>query len=196
MPGSSRSPPRLGHGPRSMRTARSWRVPLPLVPGWRRATPAKPHTPPGSPRAVRQKRFEAAIALQGRGAGIALVSRGIEGTIVLDEAGTVWRVGPSPERGAFPVGSGDSALAGFLAAIAAGATTEESARHAVAAGTANALRPGQGEIDPPKWHGSCPGRRSRRSASHILVAGDDDDVPASCVRPTAHRPPSVRGPLT
>jgi fructose-1-phosphate kinase PfkB-like protein len=46
------------------------------------------------------------------------------------------------------VGSGDSALAGFLAAVADGATTAEAARHAVAAGTANALRPGQGDIDP------------------------------------------------
>jgi tagatose 6-phosphate kinase len=90
----------------------------------------------------------AAVALQARGAGIALVSRGLEGTIVADEAGTAWRVGPPPERGAYPVGSGDSALAGFLAAIAAGSTTAVAARQAVAAGTANALRPGQGEIEP------------------------------------------------
>ncbi len=90
----------------------------------------------------------AAMALQARGAAIALVSRGLDGTIVVDEAGAVWRIGPSPERGAYSVGSGDSALAGFLAAIAAGSTAAEAARHAVAAGTANALRPGQGEIDP------------------------------------------------
>jgi tagatose 6-phosphate kinase len=89
----------------------------------------------------------AAVALQARGAGIALVSRGLEGTIVVDEEGTTWRIGPPPERGAYPVGSGDSALAGFLAAIAAGATTAVAARHAVAAGSANALRPGQGEIE-------------------------------------------------
>lgn len=89
----------------------------------------------------------AAMALQARGAAIALVSRGLDGTIVVDEAGAAWRIGPSPERGVYPVGSGDSALAGFLAAIAAGSTAAEAARHAVAAGTANALRPGQGEID-------------------------------------------------
>jgi fructose-1-phosphate kinase PfkB-like protein len=66
----------------------------------------------------------------------------------VDDAGTVWRAGPSPERGEYPVGSGDAALAGFLAAIAAGTTTAEAARHAVAAGTANALQPRQGDIDP------------------------------------------------
>jgi tagatose 6-phosphate kinase len=90
----------------------------------------------------------AAVALRARGADVALVSRGLEGAIVADEAGSTWRIGPPPERGAYPVGSGDSALAGFLAAIASGATTAEAARHAVAAGSANALRPGQGEIEP------------------------------------------------
>ena len=68
--------------------------------------------------------------------------------IVVDEAGAAWRAGPSPERGDYPVGSGDAALAGFLAAIADGATTAQAARHAVAAGTANALQPGQAQIDP------------------------------------------------
>src|SRR3954471_17383826 len=90
----------------------------------------------------------AAAALREQGAEIALVSRGLEGTIAIDERGASWRAGPSPERGDYPVGSGDSALAGFLVATAGGATTAEAARHAVAAGTANASRPGQGDIGP------------------------------------------------
>src|SRR3954449_13038650 len=102
----------------------------------------------GLPSGGEAEALRAAIALLDLGAGIALVSRGINGTIVVDEAGLGWRVGPSPEQGRYPVGSGDSALAGFLAAVAAGKTTEEAAREAVAAGTANALQPGQGAIDP------------------------------------------------
>ena len=130
----------------------------------------------------------AASALQERGAGIALVSRGIEGTIVLDEAGMAWRVGPSPERGAYPVGSGDSALAGFLAAIAAGATTEEAARHAVAAGTANALRPGQGEIDPTEVARILPAVTLEPIGQQHPGRRDGDDVtaPGSDPRRTEH----------
>src|SRR3954452_24267667 len=105
----------------------------------------------GEPQAL-----AAAVALHDRGAGVALVSRGIDGTVAVDEDGAAWRVGPSPERGAYPVGSGDAALAGFLVAIASGATTAEAARHAVAAGTANALRPGQGQIDAADVSGILP----------------------------------------
>jgi 1-phosphofructokinase family hexose kinase len=130
----------------------------------------------------------AAIALQDLGAGIALVSRGIEGTIVLDEAGMAWRVGPSPERGAYPVGSGDSALAGFLAAIAAGATTAEAARHAVAAGTANALRPGQGRIDPTEVARILPAVALEAIGQPHPGRWDGDDVtaPGSDPRRTGH----------
>ena len=130
----------------------------------------------------------AAIALQDLGAGITLVSRGIEGTIVLDEAGRAWRVGPSPERGAYPVGSGDSALAGFLAAIAAGATTEEAARHAVAAGTANALRPGQGGIDPTEVARILPAVTLEAIGQPHPGRRDGDDVtgPGSDPRRTDH----------
>ncbi len=90
----------------------------------------------------------AARALQAAGARIALVSRGVHGALVVDEDGAAWRVGPPPERGPFSVGSGDSLLAGFLVAIAAGHATAEAARRGSAAAAANALRPGQGQIDP------------------------------------------------
>jgi tagatose 6-phosphate kinase len=77
-----------------------------------------------------------------------VISRGTAGALAVDETGAAWRVGPPPEHGDYPVGSGDASMAGFLAAVARGCTTAEAARHAVAAGTANALRPGQGAIDP------------------------------------------------
>jgi fructose-1-phosphate kinase PfkB-like protein len=89
----------------------------------------------------------AARALRASGAGMALVTRGVHGALLVDRAGGAWRAGPSPEHGSYPVGSGDSLLAGFLAALAGGAEPPEAARHGIAAGTANALRPGQGTID-------------------------------------------------
>ncbi len=96
----------------------------------------------GEPEAV-----AAARALRAAGAGITLVSRGVLGAVVVDEDGVAWRVGPPPELGPFSVGSGDSMLAGFLAAVAAGHPTAEAARRGSAAAAANALQPGQGEID-------------------------------------------------
>ena len=99
------------------------------------------------------------------------MSRGIDGMIVVDEAGAAWRAGPSPERGDYPVGSGDAALAGFLAAIADGATTAQAARHAVAAGTANALQPGQAEITQRRRTGPARGDPRVDRAGQRLVAG-------------------------
>ncbi len=90
----------------------------------------------------------AARSLRRAGAAIAFVTRGVDGAIVVDEVGTAWRIGPPPERASFPVGSGDSLLAGFIAGIAAGDTVPEAARRGSAAGAANALRPGQGRLDP------------------------------------------------
>lgn len=92
--------------------------------------------------------LEAARALHDAGAGMALVTRGVDGALLVEGDGSAWRVGSSPEHGSYPVGSGDSLLAGFLAAVATGAAPHEAARHGIAAGTANALRPGQGTIDP------------------------------------------------
>lgn len=88
----------------------------------------------------------AARALRTAGAGIAFVSRGVRGAVVVDETGAAWRVGPPPELGLYSVGSGDSLLAGFVAAIAEGYPTAEAARRGSAAAAANALRPGQGDL--------------------------------------------------
>ena len=90
----------------------------------------------------------AALALQEGGADVAVVTRGIDGALLVDEDREAWRLGPPPELGPYPVGSGDSFLAGFLAGIADGEPASEAMRWAVAAGAANALHPGQGAIDP------------------------------------------------
>jgi 1-phosphofructokinase family hexose kinase len=90
----------------------------------------------------------AARALRAGGAGNALVTRGVDGALLVDEDDSAWRLGQPVERGEYPVGSGDSGLAGFLAGISAGHPASEAARWAIGAGVANALHAGQGAVDP------------------------------------------------
>jgi 1-phosphofructokinase family hexose kinase len=90
----------------------------------------------------------AARALHARTAGAVLVTRGPDGAVVIDEAGGAWRVGAPPERGRYPVGSGDSLLAGLLVALGSGHPLPEAARRGASVAAANALCPGQGEFDP------------------------------------------------
>ena len=91
---------------------------------------------------------EAARRIRARTGGVVLVTRGLDGAVLLDEAGAAWRIGGPPERGRFAVGSGDSLLAGLAVALAGGLPLPEAARRGVAVGAANALVPGQGELDP------------------------------------------------
>jgi tagatose 6-phosphate kinase len=90
----------------------------------------------------------AALELRRRGSAVALVTLGTMGAVLVDDAGAVWRIGPPPELGAYPVGSGDALLAGLAAGLARGSTVAEAAREGTAAACANAIRPGQGELDP------------------------------------------------
>ena len=92
--------------------------------------------------------ISAARELGRRTGGTALVTRGAAGAIVVDDAGAAWRIGGPPERGRYPVGSGDALLAGLLVALASGFALPEAARRAGAVGAANALLPGQGVFDP------------------------------------------------
>lgn len=89
-----------------------------------------------------------ARALREAGAAMAMVSVGIDGVVLVDAVGRGWRIGPPPEVGAFPVGSGDSLMGGFAAALADGHPVPEAARRGAAAAAANALHPGQGCLDP------------------------------------------------
>jgi fructose-1-phosphate kinase PfkB-like protein len=58
------------------------------------------------------------------------------------------------------VGAGDVLLAGFIAALAAGSTSEDALRSAVAAGTAATIEVGAGRFDP---------RQASRLASEVDV---------------------------
>ncbi len=90
----------------------------------------------------------AARALREAGAAMALVTRGEAGAVFVDPAGVAWRLGRPPERGLFAVGSGDSLLGGFVAALADGDSLSGAVRRGCAAAAANALRPGQAVVDP------------------------------------------------
>jgi 1-phosphofructokinase family hexose kinase len=92
--------------------------------------------------------FAAARGLRAGGASAALVTRGVAGAVLVDDTGTAWRIGPPPTLGPYVVGSGDALLAGLAAALATGLPVPEAARHGAAAACANALVPGQGELDP------------------------------------------------
>ncbi len=90
----------------------------------------------------------AARAIRARTAGAVLVTLGLDGAVVIDDAGSAWRLGGPPERGRYSVGSGDSLLAGLLVALGSGHSLPEAARRGGAVAAANALLPGQGEFDP------------------------------------------------
>ena len=89
----------------------------------------------------------AAAVLHERGADGVVVTIGVAGAVVVTTAGAA-RLVPPDLRGAYPVGSGDAFMAGLAAALVEGQPLVEAARRGMAAGIANALLPGAGELDP------------------------------------------------
>ena len=74
----------------------------------------------------------------------AAVTHGADGMELATSEGTL-RAAP-PQLGSYPVGSGDSALGGFLAALDGGASWPEALDRAVEAAAANAQVPGAGRL--------------------------------------------------
>jgi 1-phosphofructokinase family hexose kinase len=89
----------------------------------------------------------AARALIGAGAANVVVTLGVDGAVVAT-AGGVSRLVPPDVRGRYPVGSGDAFLGGLAFGIERGDGVVEAARLGLAAGIANALVPGAGELEP------------------------------------------------
>jgi tagatose 6-phosphate kinase len=89
----------------------------------------------------------AAAALRDAGAACAIVTLGLEGAVVASERERAHLVPPGV-RGAYPVGSGDAFLGGLLVAIGRGQSVIDGAHLGLAAGIANAMLPGAGELDP------------------------------------------------
>ena len=90
----------------------------------------------------------------GAGAAIALVSRGSRARSSSTRPAIAWRVGPSPELGPYPVGSGDSALAGFLPPSPPDATTERPHDTRPPRGRRTRCGRGRARSTPPRWPGS------------------------------------------
>lgn len=91
--------------------------------------------------------ISAARRLRDRGATAVIITLGLAGAVIVD-ATTAVRLLPPEVRGAYPVGSGDAFLAGLTVAFVTGVPLVEAARYGMAAGIANALLPGAGDLDP------------------------------------------------
>ncbi len=75
-----------------------------------------------------------------------VITLGEKGMVLADPGGEVWH-GAVAVRGAYPVGSGDSFLAGLLTALAAGESWPSAAALALGAAAANAEIPGAARLD-------------------------------------------------
>jgi fructose-1-phosphate kinase PfkB-like protein len=78
------------------------------------------------------------------GGSAAAITHGADGMELATSEGTL-RAAPS-RLGSYPVGSGDSALGGFLAALDGGASWPEALDRAIEAAAANAQVPGAGRL--------------------------------------------------
>lgn len=94
---------------------------------------------------------QAARLLLERGAGTVIVSRGAEGLAAYDRSGRLL-IEPAPARvQGNPVGAGDAATAGLIAALCRGRSLAQGLSWAAAAGAAAVRVPWAGEIDLPTF---------------------------------------------
>ena len=96
--------------------------------------------------------------LRDAGAACVIVTVGPGGAVVVGADDPIHLI-PPDLRGAYPVGSGDAFLGGLAIAVARGESMVEAARLGLAAGIANALVPGAGELDPASIAGILEGIR-------------------------------------
>lgn len=101
----------------------------------------------GTPVNTREEVLAAARGLLAAGPALVAVSLGAEGLLLVTPDQVLQAVPPRIEA-LNTVGSGDSAVAGLAAGLAQELPLPEVVRLAVAAGTANALTPGVGEVWP------------------------------------------------
>ncbi|HUP54085.1 MAG TPA: hexose kinase [Methylomirabilota bacterium] len=101
----------------------------------------------GLPTTTRREVTAAARRLIEGGAEHAVITMGVDGAVLVTPA-AAWSVGRAPVIGPYSVGSGDALIGGFVAALSRGEDLPTALGHGAAAATANALIPGQGEVDP------------------------------------------------
>jgi tagatose 6-phosphate kinase len=90
-----------------------------------------------------QSAAEAAQEISSMTGGQVILTLGDDGAVLVNQSGA-WSARPPTVQVVNNVGSGDSAFAGFVLALAQGLAPEEALRHGVAAGTANAATEGGG----------------------------------------------------
>jgi 1-phosphofructokinase family hexose kinase len=83
------------------------------------------------------------------GVGACVVTCGVHGMAMVDEAGDRW-IGRLGVTGPYPVGSGDAALGALAIAMAGGADAPDALRASLAAAAANASVPAPGVLDPDR----------------------------------------------
>ena len=106
----------------------------------------------GVPTARRDDSLAAAAKIRDMAGGdghAGIVTRGAEGVILAAPDGTLLE-GRLYVRGRYPVGSGDSFLAGLITALDGGKSWEDALRLALGAGAANAELPGAARLDPSR----------------------------------------------
>ncbi len=97
----------------------------------------------GRPVISDEDHITAARALQALGPAVVCLTRGAQGLVLaLDDEVVI--AAPPPVTAASPVGAGDATLAGLLWATLDGCDAAETARRAVACGTAAAMQEGTG----------------------------------------------------
>ena len=87
-----------------------------------------------------------ADGIRERTGGLVVLTDGVAGSWAADATGA-FRALPDPVRGRFPVGSGDSFLAGLLVGLGRGDALADSVRLAAACASANATIPGAAVFD-------------------------------------------------
>jgi len=90
---------------------------------------------------------DAATTLRRGGAGVAIVTLGAKGAVVVTETERVRLMSPEA-TGSYPTGSGDAFLGGLAVAWSRHERIVDAARLGMAAGVANARLPGAGNLDP------------------------------------------------
>lgn len=91
--------------------------------------------------------LELASAVRRRCGATVIITDGSRGSAGIDSSGG-WRATSTAEPGRYPVGSGDTFLAGILASLSAGEPMAEALLVASTAAAANAAIPGAADFDP------------------------------------------------
>jgi 1-phosphofructokinase family hexose kinase len=98
----------------------------------------------GRPVITDEEHAAAARRLQALGVTLVCLTRGAHGLLLAHESGKLVTATPPPVAARSPVGAGDATLAGLLWAISENCDVVETARRAVACGTATAMQEGTG----------------------------------------------------